>query len=57
MKVSKAARQKIYNANTKSPLFSTNIITDNKTKPDGNVENFNESNAAFGRKWVDDNHK
>lgn len=36
--------------------FSQNIITDNKTKKNGNVVNKRSDNAAFARKWVDDNH-
>lgn len=37
-----------------SPVFKTNIITDNKTKG-GRVYNSSAYNAYLARKWVDDN--
>ncbi len=37
-----------------SSLYLTNIITCNKTKPDGSVVNVREDNAAIARERVDD---
>ncbi|MFT3952649.1 MAG: hypothetical protein QM689_12030 [Oscillospiraceae bacterium] len=48
---------RIYQPRCVSPLFATNIITDNVTNSDGNVINRDEVNAYYARKWVDDNKK
>lgn len=39
-----------------SSMNCTNIITSNETNIDGNVENTDEVNANYARKWVDENH-
>lgn len=56
MKVKKIEKAKIYHPKTIIPEFAANIITNNVTKPNGNVVNSHEQNSEFARKWVDDNH-
>lgn len=54
-KITSLNRAKIYHPGRIHPLFSTNVITYNKTMPDGNVENSSELNAIDAREWVNDN--
>lgn len=58
-KIKKADKAKIYRArpNGVAGIFSTNIITDNKTTADGNVVNKSPYNAVAAREWVDENDK
>lgn len=57
-KIRNLGKTKIYRPNrVVAPTFETNIITDNKTLPNGNVVNVSEENAEYARDWVDANHK
>ena len=38
------------------PIGATNIITDNITSIEGNIQNQSEMNAGYARRWVDENH-
>lgn len=40
-----------------SPMWETNVITDNKTDQDGNVIIRSDQNVICAKKWVDANHK
>ena len=56
-KITHADKSKIYRPKSPLPIFSTNVITNNKTTSDGNVENISELNAIAARDWVNENHK
>jgi hypothetical protein len=56
-KITRLNKAKIYRPAGVSPLFATNIITNNKTRTDGNVENISEINASAARDWVNENEK
>jgi len=51
-KIKTYAKSKIYHPKFSGSEFSTNIITDNITKKDGNVINRRSDNANFASKWV-----
>ena len=51
-KITKYTKSKIYRPKYYSSDFSTNIITDNITKKDGNVINRSSENASYASKWV-----
>lgn len=51
-KITSYTKSKIYRPKYCSSEFSTNIITDNVTKKNGNVVNRRSDNAAFAKKWV-----
>ena len=48
---------KIYKPKNVVPAFETYVVTDNYTDEKGNVYNVSDDNAAFSRRWVDENHK
>jgi len=56
-KITQLKKSKIYHPKGSQSLFSTNVITCNKTTSDGNVENISELNAIDARDWVDENQK
>lgn len=55
--VKKLDKAKIYRPRPVDGIFATNVITDNKTTPGGNVVNKSPYNAVVAREWVDDNDK
>lgn len=56
-KITKLSRARIYRPANAGALFTTNVITCNKTGSDGTVENIMEANALDAREWVDENQK
>lgn len=56
-KITRLNKAKIYRPAGVSSVFATNIITNNKTRTDGNVENISEINASAARDWVNENEK